>query len=792
MAASEAVPDSPTLALTDAWIRTQTEAGEFVGTVVVRDGKIVALGPNVQAPAGAKVVNASKCVITPGLIDSRSRLGLNAAAASESGREATLDILDAVDPFAADWRDAARQGVTAVYVQPAGSGTLGGNGAVLRVGPGESAGELVVKSPAAIQAALGLAPQAPAPAAPTLPEGFGRRGPPITLPTQPPAPPPASTTLTRHAQYEQLRSQFEAAKQYSESKPARPEQPKELLVRSIRREIPVRIEIHHEDDIRNALKLAADFGLRPIFERVERAHLLPPELLSSRADVVVGPFATGKPSAEVRKLVLQNRQFAIGTFGDDARDTAGLRFHAAAAVAAGYPRDRVLAAMTSDAADILGVGDRLGRLAVGRTADLVVFAGDPLDPSAPVRLTISQGRITHESNDAESAPLPLLTKPDLPAKLPPSFVLKTTRLQTPSGEFAPGELHIVSGRLSAGSASGSPSTVFDVGDAPVTPGFLSASLVVAGESSPDADAAHLRAADGIAPDDSRLRSCRDAGFLTAILTPSSENVIAGIATAVRADGKNGGPEIGLKFVLSTAARSRERYPVSLAGEVELIAARLRGEPQFSNLYLPATLQANLQAQRDQTLNAVRGRQLAACFEAQTRAEIRAALRLIQEHNLRGVLLLPREVEDLADEIRQAGAAIVIAPVRPRDAERSTRGLVALERARVPLAFGGEPSEARQSAAWLVSAGLSRASARKALTGQPAEALGLPASTGRLLPGDAADFVIWTGDPLDTTSRPAAVIAQGQLLAGAARDTGADAGGNRPAAAPTRGRGRGRE
>jgi len=116
----------------------------------------------------------------------------------------------------------------------------------------------------------------------------------------------------------------------------------------------------------------------------------------------------------------------------------------------------------------------------------------------------------------------------------------------------------------------------------------------------------------------------------------------------------------------------------------------------------------------------------------------------------------------------------------------------MEKARVPLAFGGDPSEARQSAAWLVSAGLSRASARKALAGQPAEALGLPASTGRLLPGDSADFIVWTGDPLDTTSRPAAVIGQGQRLAVASGETGSDAGDSRPAAAPSRGRGRGRE
>src|SRR5206468_3076573 len=124
--------------------------------------KIVAVGTNVQLPPGAKVVDVSKCVITPGLIDAHGALGLNPAAANEGGREATLNSLDAVDPFADDWRDAARQGVTAVYVQPAGSGSLGGSGAVLRVGPTDTAEGLVLRSPAGIQAALGMTPPAAA------------------------------------------------------------------------------------------------------------------------------------------------------------------------------------------------------------------------------------------------------------------------------------------------------------------------------------------------------------------------------------------------------------------------------------------------------------------------------------------------------------------------------------------------------------------------------------------------------------------------------------------------------
>ena len=116
-------PPTPALVLRGALIRTQTEAGDLVGTIVILNGKVVAVGPEANAPSGATVIDASKCVITPGLIDAHSVLGLNSGAANEGGRDANLDILHAVDPFTDDWRDAARQGVTAIYVQPAASGT---------------------------------------------------------------------------------------------------------------------------------------------------------------------------------------------------------------------------------------------------------------------------------------------------------------------------------------------------------------------------------------------------------------------------------------------------------------------------------------------------------------------------------------------------------------------------------------------------------------------------------------------------------------------------------------------
>src|SRR5262249_25853302 len=205
-------------------------------------------------------------------------------------------------------------------------------------------------------------------------------------------------------------------------------------------------------------------------------------LVSRWVPLVLGPFVESETPPAYRKDrpadwpgALAANRWALGTFSSQPRGSRLLRGHAAAPGAPGIGPERVLRAVTHEAAEILGVADRVGSIAVGKQADLVVFAGDPLDPSVPVRLVVGGGKVVYQAEvtpapPAERAP----GKLTLPARLPKRYALKMRRLQTEDG-FQPAVIQVADGKIaaigSAGAGRGDMPT-YDLGDAVLTPGLV--------------------------------------------------------------------------------------------------------------------------------------------------------------------------------------------------------------------------------------------------------------------------------------------------------------------------------
>ncbi len=147
----------PLTAYVGAEIHTCSDVGVIErGVVLVQGGKILAVGAaDLPIPERAQRMDVSGMVLAPGLIDARSVLWLNNPAADGGANDASLNILHEVDPYADDWQEVIRQGVTAVYVQPSRRGSLSGYGAVLSVHP-TADGPSVLAEHVALQSSMGV------------------------------------------------------------------------------------------------------------------------------------------------------------------------------------------------------------------------------------------------------------------------------------------------------------------------------------------------------------------------------------------------------------------------------------------------------------------------------------------------------------------------------------------------------------------------------------------------------------------------------------------------------------
>jgi imidazolonepropionase-like amidohydrolase len=439
-------------------------------------------------------------------------------------------------------------------------------------------------------------------------------------------------------------------------------------------------------------------------------------------------------------------------------------------VAAGVEPQSVLRAITRDAAEIIGLGDQLGSITKGKRADLAVFAGNPLDPSTSTRMVISGGEITFESKVNPTQQPPEGIAVALPPDLPDVYIVKSQRVLLPGGRIEPAQILVENGKIRGihdENHGVSNATVFDVGFAVVTPGLISAhvNLGQALTSEPaDPLTPDLRAADAFDPAHRTLKICRDAGFLTVGVAPGSANVINGNSAVVR----TGDPDAiwseiaSLKVTLTSSSRSANRFPGSLAGQIGLLQQVFRGEPLETRLVLPSAVKQELLAERKRRISAVLKGDQRVLIEVSTRAEIRAALQLVEEFKLRAALLNPSELDPFIDDLKRLDVGVVVRPVKAGDYDRYIDQIAAAAKQGVAIAFGSnKPMECRLTASLATAAGMPRESALAGLTETAAILMGAPAEAGRLVESAPADFVVWDGSPLDLCRKPISVIVGGR-------------------------------
>jgi imidazolonepropionase-like amidohydrolase len=772
------------------------------GSLLVRDGKIAAIGKELRAPEGVPVIEAAGRFVTPGLIDAHSHIAADAINESADSVTAEVRIEDVLDPDDLSIYRALAGGVTAALILHGSANVIGGQSCVIKMKWRHPVGELVVPdAPRTIKFALG--------------ENVKRSN----FRTD-----SARFPATRMGVESVLRRAFEEARRYRQtweryererqSDPGARAPRRDLRLEALADVLAGKIWVHchayRADEMLMLLRLSREYGFKiASFQHALEAYKIAPEIAAQ--GVAVSTFADfWSYKVEAYDAIPYNAAFCTragilaSVNSDDAERMRRLNLDAAKSIRyGGLDENEALKLVTLNPAKQLGIAHRAGSLEVGRDADLALWDAHPLSVYARCVMTLVDGEVLFQRRDAfgvdrdRSPPPPLaicradhlalrmpsearayaivdatvhpISGPDIPRG---AVLIDSGRIQAVGPKVpiprhavvvhAPG-LHVYPGLIDAGSELG----LAEVGAVRAT-----IDTSEGGELQPD-----LLALTAVNPASEHFAVTRFAG-ITAALTRPTGGLLSGQSAVIRLAGWTpdemslrspvalhlnfpAAPGAGPRFTRARVApeerrRRREEYEERLR--------RLREFFERAKRYEAARAQAPDRAPYDPRLEAmipyVTGKR-PVILHADAAPVIRAALQFAEPLGLKVILAGGRDAWKVADLLAQKHISLIYGPVYklpasdedPYDAVYAAPAV--LHRAGVPLCF--QSADAAMSrdlphqAGIACAYGLPHAAALRAVTLDAAQILGVGDLLGSLEPGKLADLIVTDGDPLEITT-----------------------------------------
>lgn len=361
----------------------------YQADILVEEGKIKAIGKDLNAPQGTHTVEAEGLSVYPGFVEAHGHIGLDGYGIGYEGMDYNelndiispqmrgIDGVKAMDPALPK---AAAAGVTCVCVGPGSANVLGGTFTTIKT-VGKRVDDMVVRDGVAMKCAFGENPK----------RVYRDKK--------------DSSRMTTAAL---MRETLFKAREYMEKKEAAGEDISkrpafdiklEALLPVLRKEIPLKAHAHAAEDIFTALRIAKEFDVRITLEHVTEGHLIVEELAKENVPLAVGPTLTSASKFELRNkswttpgvLAAAGCQVSIIT-DSPVIPQEYLPLCAGLAVQAGMNPFAALQAITINPAKHAGIADRVGSLEVGKDADIVITDGCPFEVSTEVKYVFIDGK----------------------------------------------------------------------------------------------------------------------------------------------------------------------------------------------------------------------------------------------------------------------------------------------------------------------------------------------------------------------------------------------------------------
>ena len=384
--APRAVPASgESVAITNARILPVSGPAIDRGTIVMRGGRIAAVGANVTPPTGARIIDAGGKTVTPGFIDSGLQTGIVEIPLSADGTadenttdarvSAAFNVVDSFNGNSTAIPVTRVEGITRALVAPGGTGNVFQGQAAVMDFSGAQVPAAITRAPAAMVALLGEQGAAVA--------GGSRASAMLRL----------REILDDARDYALHKATFDAGQRREY---ARSRLDLEALQPVLKRDVPLAIQANRASDLLAAMRLADEFKVRLVLVGGAEGWMVAGQLAKAGVPVVIKAL-TDIPSFDSLGATLENAArlsragvtVAIASF--DTQNARNLRQEAGNAVANGMDRDAALRAVTLTPAQIWGVADRVGSLDVGKDADVVIWGGDPFEVTAGAQTVFIKG-----------------------------------------------------------------------------------------------------------------------------------------------------------------------------------------------------------------------------------------------------------------------------------------------------------------------------------------------------------------------------------------------------------------